>query len=288
MVGGSGFTFENQFNRAVAAQRQVGSAFKPFVYAAAIEGLNYDAGTIFIDRPLEIETDQGIWRPSNYNDRYFGPVTLEEALKWSLNSVAVQLLQDTGTESVIRIISDALDMSENVSQDRFKPYPSIALGVFSFSPLEFARAYAIFPNNGEKVFPYAVKRIEKNSGRVLVDNERNIRKMVTEYDLENKLRVISPMTAGQIHQMLSQVVKRGGTAYRAILSSGLTIEAAGKTGTTNEFTDAWFCGYTDEVLAVIWLGFDDPVHTLGIGQAGGVVAAPIWAEFMKRALWREE
>jgi penicillin-binding protein 1A len=288
MVGGSGFTFENQFNRAVAAQRQVGSAFKPFVYAAAIEVLNYDAGTIFVDRPLEIETDQGIWRPSNYNDHYLGPVTLEEALKWSLNSVAVQLLLDTGTESVIRIIGDALDLSEQESQERFKPYPSIALGVFSFSPLEFARAYAIFPNNGEKVFPYAVKRIEKNSGRVLIDNERNIRKMVTEYDLENKLRVISPTTAEQIDQMLSQVVKRGGTAYRAITSSGLTIEAAGKTGTTNEFTDAWFCGYSEEVLAVVWMGFDDPVHTLGIGQAGGVVAAPIWAEFMKRALWRGE
>jgi penicillin-binding protein 1A len=88
--------------------------------------------------------------------------------------------------------------------------------------------------------------------------------------------------------MLSLVVKKGGTAYRAVQSSGMTVETAGKTGTTNNYTDAWFVGYSDEILAAVWVGFDDPTHTLGNGQSGGVVAAPVWAEFMKRAHWREE
>jgi penicillin-binding protein 1A len=288
LVGGSGFTFENQFNRATGARRQVGSAFKPFVYAAAIEYLGLNANTYFIDEPLEIETEQGSWSPSNYNDAYYGLVTLEFALKKSLNSVAVQLVQEVGPERVSQLVGNALDLSEDEVQERFTPYLSAALGVYSFSPLEFARAYAIFPNMGEKLFPYAVIRVENSRGRVLIDNERSIRKKITEYDLENRLRIINPSTAEQINSMLSQVVKKGGTAHRAVLSSGLAFEVAGKTGTTNEYTDAWFAGYSQNMLAVVWVGYDDPSNTLGPGQSGGVVAAPIWAEFMKRALWRDE
>lgn len=288
MVGGSGFTFENQFNRSTSALRQVGSAFKPFVYASAFESEGYSAETIFNDEPLSIETPQGEWRPANYADQYYGPVPLSFALQKSLNSVAVQLVQHTGPEPVIDLIGRALDLSRQQSDERFKPYLSIALGVYSFSPLEFARAYSIFPNGGEMVFPYAVTRVENNRGVVLIDNERDVKKIVTEYDLEDKLRVIRSDTAQQITDMLLLVTKRGGTAYRAVQSSGLTVEAAGKTGTTNNYTDAWFIGYTEEILAVVWVGYDDPAYTLGVGQSGGVVAAPIWTEFMKRALWREE
>jgi penicillin-binding protein 1A len=131
-------------------------------------------------------------------------------------------------------------------------------------------------------------RVKNNRGVVLIDNERDVKKIVTEYDLEGKLRVIGPDTAQQINDMLLLVTKRGGTAYRAIQSSGLTVEAAGKTGTTNNYTDAWFIGYTEEILAAVWVGYDDPAYTLGVGQSGGVVAATIWTEFIKRALWREE
>ena len=288
MVGGSGFTFENQFNRSTSALRQVGSAFKPFVYAAAFESEGYTADTVFDDRPLVIDTPQGEWRPANYGDRYYGPVPLSDALQKSMNSVAVQLLQQTGSESVIDLIGDALDLNEQQIEERFKPYVSIALGVYSFSPLEFARAYAIFPNGGEKVFPYAVTRVENSRGAVILDNEREVRKIVTEYDLEGTLRVLEADVASQINDMLRLVTKRGGTAYRAVQASGMTVEAAGKTGTTNNYTDAWFVGYNERVLAAVWVGYDDPSHVLGFGQAGGVVAAPIWTEFMKRALWREE
>ena len=288
MVGGSGFTFENQFNRSTSALRQVGSAFKPFVYAASFESEGYTAETVFDDRPLSIETPEGEWRPANYADQYYGPVTLSLALQKSMNSVAVQLLQQSGPEPVIDLIGEALDLNGQQVEERFQPYLSIALGVYSFSPLEFARAYSIFPNGGEKVFPYAVTRIENNRGTVLIDNEREVRKIVTEYDLEDKLRVLKADIAHQINDMLLLVTKKGGTAYRAVQASGLTVEAAGKTGTTNNYTDAWFVGYTEGILAAVWVGYDDPSYTLGLGQSGGVVAAPIWTEFIKRALWREE
>jgi len=284
MVGGSGYTFENQFNRAVSSRRQVGSSFKPFVFAAAFEEKGYTKESKFFDRQLEVKTSQGIWKPQNYEDIYYGMVTLEFAMKKSLNSIAVQLVQETGPEPVIRIISDALDLEEEEAQKRFQPFLSLALGVYSFSPLEFARAYSIFPNGGEKVFPHAIIKVEDKEGRVILDVDGELRKRRTEYDLENRLRVIRFETAEKINELLRGVLKEGGTAHEAMVSSGLNIEGYGKTGTTNNYTDAWFIGYTRDIVVAVWVGFDDPSYSLGEGQAGGVVAAPIWAEFMKRSM----
>jgi penicillin-binding protein 1A len=283
-VGGSGFSFENQFNRAVGARRQVGSAFKPFVFAAVFENTDYTPETVIEDKPLVIETREGVWRPHNYGNVYYGKVTLRQALQKSLNSVAVQLLQKVGPESVIPIIGDALDMDEDERDKRFKPFLSAALGVYSFSPLEFAQAYAVFSNGGEKVIPYSVRRVEDSNGRVLIDNEGRMKKLRLEYDLQDRLRVVSPRTAELIDSLLHSVLQKGGTGYRAVRSSGLPVEAAGKTGTTNDYTDAWFVGYYDDLVAAVWIGYDDPSHTLGEGQAGGVVSAPIWANFISRAL----
>jgi penicillin-binding protein 1A len=284
MVGGSGYTFENQFNRAVSSRRQVGSSFKPFVFAAAFEEKGYTKESKFFDRQLEVRTSQGIWKPQNYEDIYYGMVTLEFAMKKSLNSIAVQLVQETGPEPVIRIISDALDLEEEETQKRFQPFLSLALGTYSFSPLEFARAYSIFPNGGEKVFPHAIIKVEDKEGRVILDVDGELRKRRTEYDLENRLRVIRFETAEKINELLQGVLKEGGTAHEAMVSSGLNIEGYGKTGTTNNYTDAWFIGYTRDIVVAVWVGFDDPSYSLGEGQAGGVVAAPIWAEFMKRSM----
>jgi 1A family penicillin-binding protein len=287
MVGGRRFTYEDQFNRAVTSRRQIGSAFKPFVFAAAVERRGYGPETRFVDKPLVIRTPGGVWKPSNYKGDYFGNVTLEFALVKSLNSVAVQLVQDTGPEPVIDIVGDALDMDKREREERFQPHLSLALGVYSFSPLEIARAYSIFPNMGEKVFPLSVLRVEDASGSVLVDNEGEVKKGKALEDLSGNLRVIDRSTAATLNGMMSDVLKKEGTAYRAITTSGLVIEGAGKTGTTNDYTDAWFVGYTRDVLAAVWVGFDNPKYSLGEGQAGGVVAAPIWASFMKKALWRE-
>ncbi|MFW6182083.1 MAG: penicillin-binding transpeptidase domain-containing protein, partial [Spirochaetota bacterium] len=287
MVGGSGFTFENQFNRALHARRQVGSAFKPFVFAAAMEDLGYTPDTRMVDRPLSIQTSAGLWEPKDYGGAYFGEVTLAVALHKSLNSVAVQLMQEVGPERVARLVAHALDLDPETGEQRFKPFLSAALGAYSLSPLEFLQAYALFPNRGAKSFPHAVIRVEDQQGRVLIDEQRELAKRRIVYDLEERLRVIQPETARQISGMLEGVLERGGTAYRSVRSTGLAVDASGKTGTTNDNTDAWFVGYTDKLAAAVWIGFDNPEHSLGEGQTGGVAAAPIWVEFVSRALWRE-
>jgi len=287
MVGGSGFTFENQFNRAVSAKRQLGSAFKPFVFAAAVELLGYNENTIFVDRPLKIETRSGEWTPSNYNNKYFGKVTLSTALKLSLNSVSVQLVLDVGPESIIEIIRKSLNLDQKEASRRFKPYPSIALGVYSFSPIEVVTAYSIFPNDGEKVIPVSILKVKDYNGNVLIDYEKEIKKSYFLQDLNENIRVIKKRTSDIINGMMEGVLQEGGTAHRAVVSSELGIKARGKTGTTNNNTDAWFIGYTDEILTAVWVGCDDPSYTLGEGQTGGVVAAPIWADFMKNAMWRK-
>jgi penicillin-binding protein 1A len=287
MVGGRRFTYEDQFNRAISSRRQIGSAFKPFVFAAAVELRGYGPETRFVDKPLAIQTPGGVWKPSNYKGDYFGNVTMEYALVKSLNSVSVQLVQDTGPEPIIRIVGDALDMEKREREERLQPHLSLALGVYSFSPLEVARAYSIFPNMGEKVFPLSVLRVEDSRGDLLVDNEGEAKKGKTLEDLSGDLMVIKRSTAATLNGMMSEVMRKEGTAYRAVTTSGLVIEGAGKTGTTNDYTDAWFVGYTRDVLAAVWVGFDDPKYSLGDGQAGGVVAAPIWASFMKKALWRQ-
>jgi len=287
MVGGSGFTFENQFNRATHAKRQLGSAFKPFVYAAAVETKGYNEDTVFIDRPLKIKTKSGLWSPSNYNNQYYGKVSLSTALKLSLNSVSVQLVLEIGLEKIIDIISRALSLDKKEASQRFEPYPSIALGVYSFSPLEVATAYSIFPNDGERIIPVYILRVEDQNGNLLVNYEKDVKKSYFLQDLNDDISVIKKSTAETINHMLEGVLQEGGTAHRAVVATELGIKASGKTGTTNNYTDAWFIGYTDEILTSVWVGFDDPSFTLGNGQSGGVVAAPIWADFMKYSLWRK-
>jgi penicillin-binding protein 1A len=290
MVGGSGFTPGDQFNRASSAKRQIGSAFKPFVYAAAFEILGLTKDTVFVDEPLEIKTDEGIWRPDNYNHEYYGEVSLAFAMKKSLNSVAVQLCQQTGTEEIINLIGNALSLGPEEARLRFKPFPSAALGVYSFSPLEIATAYSIFPNGGKKVIPVSVLKVEYSNGNVIINENA----LIDNLNKSGKVKpVITKSTSGMINEILEGVLHEGGTAYSAVLSSVSSPESLsgsipkwrGKTGTTNDYADAWFIGYDDTVITAVWLGFDDPSNNLGEGQSGGVVAAPIWMEFMKKILY---
>lgn len=289
MVGGSGFTSDNQFNRAASAKRQIGSAFKPFVYAAAFETLGLTKDTIFVDEPLEIETNEGIWRPDNYNHDYYGEVSLAFAMKKSLNSVAVQLGQKTGAVKIINLIGNALDLGPEEARHRFKPFPSAALGVYSFSPLEIATAYSIFPNGGKKVIPVSVLKVEDSNGNVIISEKS----LIDSVNKSGKVKpVITKSTSGMINEILEGVLQEGGTAYSAVLSavssskslSGSIPKWRGKTGTTNDYADAWFIGYDDAVITAVWLGFDDPSNTLGEGQSGGVAAAPIWVEFMNKMM----
>jgi penicillin-binding protein 1A len=254
LVGGRNYA-ESQFNRAVAAKRQPGSAFKPFVYLAALErGLS--PGSISEDRPIEIKG----WRPENYGREYFGAVTLTRALALSLNTVAVRLTLELGPQAVVRT-AHRLGIASKLEANA-----SIALGTSEVSVLELVSAFAPFANGGLAITPHVVERVRSAEGRVLY------RHMPT-----NLGRVVDERHVAMMNAMMRETVV-GGTARRAELPGW---PAAGKTGTSQDFRDAWFIGYTSHLVAGVWLGNDDNSPTRK--TTGGGLPVEIWSRFMKAA-----
>lgn len=259
LVGGYDF-YRSQFNRATQARRQPGSAFKPLIYAAALDR-NFKPTSIIVDAPVYFNDNGRVWSPKNFEKKYFGPTSLREALTKSRNVVTVKLANAVG----IRYVVDYLN--------RFgfqEPMPrnlSIALGSTEVTPLELAAAYATFANNGARPLPILISEITDPAGQVIEQNAPEL------------TPVMPPKTAYTITSMLQDVVSRG-TGKRA---QGLKQPTAGKTGTTNSLHDAWFVGYTPQLLAAVWVGFDAK-RPLGKKDTGGVVAAPIWKAFMEEAL----
>jgi penicillin-binding protein 1A len=254
LVGGRNYT-ESQFNRAVAAKRQPGSAFKPFVYLTALErGLTPD--TLREDRPLDVKG----WRPENYNHEYFGPVTLTRALALSLNTVAVRLTLELGPQSVVRT-AHRLGIASKLDAN-----PSIALGTSEVSLIEMIAAFAPFANGGVAVVPHVVERVRTREGRPLYDS--------ADASLG---RVVEERYVGMMNAMMAETLVSG-TARRGQLPGW---PAAGKTGTSQDFRDAWFIGYTGHLVAGVWLGNDDnsPTHH----TTGGSLPVEIWSRFMKIA-----
>jgi penicillin-binding protein 1A len=255
MVGGRNYA-DSQFNRAVAAERQPGSSFKPFVYLAALEkGLTPD--TVREDAPISIKG----WNPENYSREYFGPVTLTKALSLSLNTVAVRLGLEVGPKAVVAV-AHRLGITSNL-----EPVPSIALGSSEVTPLEMVSAYAAFANGGVGVQPHVIARVRTVSGKQL-------------YARRNASfgRVIDPQCVAMMNQMLEETLLTG-TARKAELPGW---QAAGKTGTSQEWRDAWFIGYTGALVAGVWLGNDDSSPTKKV--SGGNLPVEIWSRFMKAAL----
>lgn len=264
LVGGRRF-LRRGFNRALSAHRQPGSAFKPFVYAAALAA-GISPATVLDDSPIEVEQGGNIWRPANYGDDYGGPLTLRRALMRSANAATVRLSLAVGLSNIIGTARQAGITSP------MQPLPSLALGALDVTPLELVTAYAPFGNGGYRVHPSLVRRIETTDGQVL-----------WRRPADSLVRVIDERDAFQITSMLQSVVD-GGTGY-AIRQLGVRGAVAGKTGTTNDGNDAWFVGYTPTVVAGFWFGYDTP-HSLGDRAAGGRMAAPAWASFYLRG-WRE-
>jgi penicillin-binding protein 1A len=261
MVGGYDFE-RSEFNRAVQSQRQPGSAFKPLIYAAVLDR-GYTPSSEVFDGPLVIPNgDLPAWSPKNYNDRYYGWTTLREALIHSLNTVTVRVVDSIG-------LSALMDTLEKFAVfERMPPRNlSIALGSAEVSLLRLTQAYTAFAAGGETVDPIFVSRIEDSEGEIL------------EVTQPRATRVLSPATAYLVTSMLQAVVERG-TGRRA---RALGRPCAGKTGTTNDFRDAWFLGYTPDLVVGVWVGFDEE-RSLGNGASGGRVAAPIWTRFMEQAL----
>lgn len=258
LVGGRDFN-ESRFNRATQAKRQSGSAFKPFVYAAALEA-GYSPATVISDLNRPIETLQGKWVPEDEHSTA-NAMTLRTALRTSSNRAAVQLLNAVG-------IQKAVNYAERLNVGTPPSVPSIALGSSDVTLLALTAAYGAFAAEGTVRRPTLIRRVEDSEGNVLWQAE------------EAGRQVISKETAFLMADMLSDVVDHG-TAYRA-RQVGFTLPAAGKTGTTNDYLDAWFVGFTPRLVTGVWIGFDQPKTIIANGY-GGELAVPIWANFMKVA-----
>jgi len=264
MVGGRDYRV-SQFNRAVLARRQPGSAFKPFVFLAALtprqEGPRFTAASMIEDAPITVMVDGKPWSPKNYDDRYQGPVTVRRALEGSLNTATVRLAQAVGLGTVVQTAR-----SLGVEGD-LKPVPALALGVFETTPLDLARAYVPLANGGLAPSGGAIETVSDDGGRAIWSASRETRP------------VIGAPEAFLMTSLLEGVVNSGtGASARAL---GVPGAMAGKTGTTNDGRDAWFVGYSSNLLALVWVGFDDGTPA---GLSGAEGALPIWSEFMRQAL----
>lgn len=254
LIGGRNYA-ESQFNRAVSAKRQPGSAFKPFVYLAALErGLTPDS--VREDAPVNVKG----WQPENYSHRYYGPVTLTRALSLSLNTVAVRLGLEAGPKAVA-VTARRLGITSDLEAN-----PSLALGTSEVTPLELVTAYAPFANGGIGIEPHIVSKIKTASGKLLYQHKQ-----------KSLGRVIDPAHLAMMNTMMQETLLSG-TARRASIPGW---QAAGKTGTSQDFRDAWFVGYTSHLVAGVWLGNDDNSPTNK--ASGGTLPVEIWSRFMRAA-----
>lgn len=271
LVGGFDFN-RNKFNHVTLAWRQPGSSFKPFIFSAAIDK-GYTPGTVMDDAPLSFsaeETGSQAWNPGNYDGKYDGPMSLRTALAKSKNMVAIRLLQAIGPEYA----QDYVTSRFGFDPARNPPYLTLALGSGAVTPWQMAAAYAVFANGGYRIRPYIVKEMLDSEGRVLARVDPPLA------GSDETERVLDPRNVYLTDLMMKDVVRRGTAGKAMSLGRG---DLAGKTGTTNEYVDAWFCGYQPNLVGVAWVGFDQP-KKLGSGETGGALALPIWMDYMRRAL----
>ncbi|MBW2000538.1 MAG: penicillin-binding protein, partial [Deltaproteobacteria bacterium] len=261
MVGGKDF-HKSQFNRAIQAKRQPGSAFKPIIYAAAIDwGMN--PSTVILDAPYisSMKPGEELWRPKNYKKKFFGPTLLRTGLIMSRNVITVKILNTIGVDYVIRY-ARRMGIEADLNEDL-----SLALGSSGMSLSELTKTYAVFANGGMTVEPIFINKIEDRDGRVIEENQPLLGE------------AISQETAFVMTDLLRAAVREG-TGWRI---RALKRPAAGKTGTTNDLRDAWFMGYTPGLVTGVWVGYDDR-RPMGKGETGSRAASPIWLYFMKEVL----
>ena len=282
-----GFSYQDSvFNRATQAQRQPGSSFKPFVYASALDS-GYAPSTIVIDAPIEIDTPQGVWRPKNSSNTYYGPTPLRTGIEQSRNLMTIRLAQEIGMDTVGRY-AEKFGVYDHLGR-----FLSNALGADETTLYKMISAYAMFANGGERVEPTLVDRVQDRYGRTIYNhesakgNERvcidcaedSLPPGVSPTIRNNRERIMDAVTAYQLTSMMQGVVERG-TAARVV---DLGVPTAGKTGTTNDAKDVWFIGFTSNIVAGCYIGYDNP-SPMGRGAYGASMCGPVFQRFMTEAV----
>ncbi len=285
MVGGFSYD-QSQFNRATQALRQPGSSFKPIVYAAALDN-GYTPSTLILDGPIEVDQGPGLgtWKPENYENNFYGPSTLRFGVEHSRNVMTVRLAQDLGMPLIAEYAK------RFGVYDELPPYLSFALGAGETTLMRMVTAYAMFDNGGRRVKPTLIDRIQDRYGHTVYRHDErecigcDAKKWGNQPEpslIDRREQVLDPMTAYQITSIMEGVVLRG-TAAGAGFQKEVGKPVAGKTGTTNDEKDAWFIGYTPDIVVGVYMGYDKPRH-LGRGATGGHLSAPIVKDFLKVAL----
>ena len=283
MVGGSPFESRNYFNRAIGARRPPGSSFKPLYYSAGIQTGLITPATVYNDAPVVFENDDGtLYAPENYIGTWRGPTRARYALATSMNVVSLKILSDIGFTDAFANAGRLLGLNETQMAERgFEPRYPVGLGTVSLSPLLMARAFATFPSGGREVIPNSVTYIEDRRGRTILEPYREIEESLVRKG--DAAQILSPQAAYIMVSMLQSTVEYGTLMNRRILVDGFDgMPMGGKTGTTQNWSDAWTVGFSPYMTTAVWLGFDrGQGNSLGTNQTGAQTAGPIWAWYMK-------
>ena len=291
LVGGSEFGRSNQLIRATQGKLMPGSCFKPLYYSAAIDTRKFTEGTLIYDSPVVFYNEDGTpYIPLNYKGEWKGPVLTWYALAKSMNVPSLKILDSIGFDAAIDRAALLLDITDPAEIRRtFPRYYPLGLGIAQVSPLQMARAFSIFANQGRQVDPISIRSVEDRNGRIILEPEKDIR--TAQKKKGQAIQLITPQTAAIMVDMLQRVVWQGTLQYPT--NSGqifsykdqdgkkYTIPAAGKTGTTQNWADAWTVGFTPFMTTAIWFGFDKPGNSLGVTQSGAAIAGDVWARYMR-------
>ena len=281
MVGGSEFGTGNQFNRATQAKVQPGSAFKPLYYSAAISSGRFTPATMITDAPALFVNDDGSpYIPLNYKGEWTGRVLLRTALARSMNVPSLKVLGAIGFDAAIERASRMLGIETPAEIEATFPrkYP-LGLGVIAVSPLQMARAYATFANNGQSVAPLAIQYVMDRNGRMVLEVEKELRARQGANHQERQ--IMTPQVAYVMTDLLQSTVQWGTLRWASGTVGGFQTDTAGKTGTTQNWSDAWTVGFTPRQATALWMGFDERGETLGLNLTGATATGPAWAEYMK-------
>lgn len=294
LVGGSKYDPSNQLIRATQARVMPGSCFKPLYYSAAIDSKKFAEGSLIYDSPVVFYNEDGTpYIPLNYKGEWKGPVLMWRALANSMNVPSLKILDSIGFDAAIDRAALLLDITDPSEIRRTFPrvYP-LGLGVIGVKPIQMARAFSVFANGGRELTPIAIRSVEDRNGRIILEPEKDLR--TQQKKKGQAIQLISPQTAAVMTDMLQRVVARGTLqapvswtadgkprfVYKDAGGKTFTMPAAGKTGTTQNWADAWTVGFTPYMTTAIWFGFDQPGNSLGVNQSGAVIAGQAWADYM--------